>query len=258
MLNTAQNFYLVVVWVTLSATFLVLLNRIWPAPQRRVHNDVIGWQVSILGMIYAVMIGFMLLAVWANFQTADTNVDNEANALANLYESANGLPTAQRDGIQRLARQYASQVITREWPEMQSLQLANAGLGTMQEMWNVLSHTPIQSSLQEVSLNQAMLQLSSLGEHRRVRRLEARTEMPTILWAVLVLGGVITIAATCLIGSENIGLHFALILALSMLISLALIAIGDIDKPFQGSVHVDSTAFVRAQSTMQSPEAVQK
>ena len=77
--------------------------------------------------------------------------------------------------------------------------------------------------------------------------------MPTILWAVMVIGGMITIGSCCLIGSENFPLHFALIFATSLLISLALIAIGDIDRPFQGSVHVSPYAFVRAQETMLSP-----
>ena len=64
------------------------------AEPRSVHNDVIGWQIAILGTIYAVMIGFMLYAVWNNFQTAETNANNEANDLVNLYRAADGLPQA--------------------------------------------------------------------------------------------------------------------------------------------------------------------
>ena len=57
------------------------------------------------------------------------------------------------------------------------------------------------------------------------------------------MGGMITIASSCLIGSENVPLHFVLIISLSLLVSLALVAIGDIDRPFQGSVHVDSNGI---------------
>jgi hypothetical protein len=80
-LNTAQDVFLVIVWVVVSIAYLVLLNFLWPPARRRIHNDVIGWQISIIGTIYAVMIGFMLYAVWQNFQTADANVNGEANAL---------------------------------------------------------------------------------------------------------------------------------------------------------------------------------
>lgn len=256
MLNTGQNIYLVVLWVVLSITCLVLLNRFWAPSRRRVHNDVVGWQISIIGTIYAVMIGFMLYAVWANFQTAETNVDNEANSLANLYQTADGLPATQRDEVQNLARKYAFLVVTKEWPAMNHEQLASAGFETLQQLWEILSHTPVQSPLQEICLQQSMRELNSLSEHRRIRRLEARTKMPTILWAVLIIGGVITIGSSCLIGSENVVLHFALIIALSFLISLALVAIGDIDQPFQGMVHVNPTAFARAQATMEGSGTV--
>ncbi|MEO6829147.1 MAG: hypothetical protein ABI164_05005, partial [Acidobacteriaceae bacterium] len=69
MLDSFQNIFLIAMWVALSLTFLILLNRFWAPTRRRAHNDVIGWQISVVGTIYAVMIGFMLYAVWANFQT---------------------------------------------------------------------------------------------------------------------------------------------------------------------------------------------
>lgn len=246
-MDTAQNIFLVVVWIALSIIFLLLLNYFWPAARRRAHNDVIGWQLAILGTIYAVMIGFMLYAVWANFQTAETNIDGEANAVGDLYRTADALPDAQRKQVQQLAIDYAVLVVTKEWPEMSHMQLSEAGQSTVLRLWDVLTHTPVQTLSQHVALQQAMTELDNLCEHRRIRRLEARTKMPTILWAVLVIGGVITIGACCLIGSENTVLHFALILALSLLISLSLITIGDIDRPFQGSVHVDPIPFLRVE-----------
>ena len=34
-------------------------------PKRRTYNDIIGWQVSVLGTTYAVILGFMLYTVWS-------------------------------------------------------------------------------------------------------------------------------------------------------------------------------------------------
>ena len=121
LLNTGQNIYLVLLWITLSITCLVMLNTFWEPSRRSVHNDVIGWQIAILGTIYAVMIGFMLYAVWNNFQTAETNANNEANNLVNLYRAADGLQEPQRDLIQQSARTYATQVVTQEWSTMHTM-----------------------------------------------------------------------------------------------------------------------------------------
>ena len=258
MLNSGQNIYLVLLWIVLSITCLVMLNTFWEPSRRSVHNDVIGWQIAILGTIYAVMVGFMLYAVWTNFQTAETNADNEANDLVNLYRAADGLPQVQRDQIQQVARSYVHSVITQEWSEMNRAKARAtgdryAGQQYILEMWTSAAHTPADNLAQQASLRQVMIELSSMTKHRRVRLLESRTEMPNILWGVLVMGGMITIASSCLIGSENVALHFVLIIALSLLVSLALVAIGDIDRPFQGSVHVSPYAFQKAQDTMLQP-----
>ena len=258
MLNMGQNIFLVVLWITLSITCLVMLNTFWEPSRRSVHNDVIGWQIAILGTVYAVMIGFMLYAVWNNFQTAETNANNEANNLVNLYRAADGLQEPQRDLIQQAARTYATQVVAQEWPTMRHDVSGKgvekyAGQRYVMKLWATITQTPTPSLQQQASLRQVMGELSSMTEHRRVRLLESRSKMPDILWGVLVMGGIITIGSSCLIGSENVPLHFVLIISLSLLVSLALVAIGDIDRPFQGSVHVTPTAFQQAEDTMMMP-----
>lgn len=253
MLNTAQNIYLIILWIVLSITCLELLNRIWAPTRRRVHNDVIGWQISILGTLYAVMVGFMLYAVWSNFQTAETNANNEANAAVNLYRTADGLPPAPRAAIEAAASNYVQTVYNTEWPTMNRAQVPHAAQVYIMQLWSLMTRTSAQTFTEQSCLQQAMHELSTLTEHRRVRVLESETEMPTILWTVLVVGGMITIASCCMIGTENRLLHYALIFALSLLISLSLVAIGDIDRPFQGSVHVSPRAFLRAHDTMVEP-----
>src|ERR1700761_3485509 len=91
MLDTAQNFAVVVMGVACSLFFMAAVNYYWPAEKRRVHNDLIGWQLSILGTTYAVILGFMLYTVWVDFGSAELNAEAEANALVNMYRLADGL-----------------------------------------------------------------------------------------------------------------------------------------------------------------------
>lgn len=258
MLDTAQNVFLIALGVVLSLMYLFLINRLWDPIRRQIHNSVIGWQISILGVIYAVIIGFMVGSVWGNYQAAETNVESEANALVNLFRCANGLPPAQRDAIHNSAHAYATAVLTKEWPAMRRAEIPQAGTPYIRDMWRILVHTRAEDSVQQTSLSQSLVELSHVSLHRRVRILDSRSGMPNILWAVLLIGGAITTTACCLIGTENVALHFALIFALALLISITLVAIADIDRSFQGSVRVESSAFVRAQETMRTPAIAQK
>jgi hypothetical protein len=54
-------------------------------------------------------------------------------------------------------------------------------------------------------------------------------------------------------GSANPRIHAMQVLSLTLLVSLVMLSIADVDRPFQGWVHIDDFAFRRAQMTMQEP-----
>src|SRR5271154_4419740 len=138
MLNTGQNYVIVVLTVAASLAFMWVLNRIWPWEKRHAHNDLIGWQLSVLGTTYAVILGFMLYTVWTDFGAAQLNAENEANALGNLYRLAAGLPDQQRAQIEALTRSYAETVIDEDWPQMKADRVPEASHKVNQDMWRTL------------------------------------------------------------------------------------------------------------------------
>lgn len=250
MLDTLQSLFIILVSTTASLLFMVVLNRIWPREQRREHNDQIGWQLTALGTTYAVILGFMLYAVWSTFQTADLNADLEADALVNVYRIGSGLPDEQRHALRLLAHQYADVVITQEWPQMARGEIPNASRDIDRQMWetvmSIRSGTPTELN----AADHALTELASLTQYNRTRILQSTDRLPVILWGVLIVGGILSVASACLFGSANERLHSLQVFAFSLLIALGLVAIADINRPFQGSVHVHDYAFVRAQQNM--------
>jgi hypothetical protein len=91
--------------------------------------------------------------------------------------------------------------------------------------------------------NQVLEQLSGLGDARRQRLLAAGEGLPTILWVVLIVGGVITVGFTYLFGSENTVVHTLMVAALAMIISLTLFTVVALDHPFSGDIRIHSAAF---------------
>lgn len=245
-----QDTVFVVITVAGALLFMKGLNLIWPAEKRRTHNDLIGWQLSILGTTYAVILGFMLYAVWTNFETANTNVEQEAGALANLYTVADTLPEPQRTQMQTLARSYADAAIHGDWPQMSADQTPQATFRINDRMWHALALPPSSASSQTAAQDLAISQLGKLTDCRRIRWLQSTSRLPAVLWCVLLVGGALTIVSSCMFGAESTRLHGLQVFAFSLLVSLCLVAIGDIDRPFQGAIHVSDLAFRRAQQLM--------
>ncbi|HZD47409.1 MAG TPA: hypothetical protein VE178_01575 [Silvibacterium sp.] len=254
MLTTREDVVLVILIVLCAQIFKIVIDLLWTREHRRMHNDLIGWQLSILGTTYAVIVGFMLYTVWTNFGAAEVNVDTEANALVNVYRLSDGLPAEQGDQLRQAARTYAEVVLDNDWPQMAiGYEGRLSSQDFDQKMWQVLMSVKAASPIQINAEDHALYELSSMAEHRRLRQLQSVSRLPRVLWFVLIIGGAVTIMSSCMFGSESSWLHGLQVFAFSLLIALSLAAIADIDRPFQGSVHVANTAFKRAQQNMQEP-----
>jgi hypothetical protein len=247
MLDTAQNAFIVILSLACAFFFMAAMNYYWPADKRRAHNDLIGWQLSVLGTTYAVIIGFMLYTVWIDFGTAELNADAEANALVNLYRLSYGLEPEQGAKLKVLARAYGDAVAEQEWPEMERNLMPAESRDITRQMWQTLMEAKGASPTQVTAEDHALQELSALAGYRRIRLVQSASRLPGVLWWVLLVGGMVTVASTCMFGASNGALHVIQVGAFTLLITLVLVAIADINRPFQGSVHVSDYAFRRAQ-----------
>jgi hypothetical protein len=250
MLIVVHNLIVVSATVLASLCFMLGLNRVWSWEKRHAHNDLIGWQLSILGTTYAVILGFMLYAVWTTFEQAELNVGLEANAVVDIYRLADALPEPQRTQLKTLARSYVDMVINQDWPQMTKGQIPEKSAAINVEMWktvvSVKSALPIENNAQE----HLMSELGSIAQHRLTRILQSTTQLPNVLWCILLVGGGLTIVSACTFGTESVKLQALQVFCLSLLVSLSLVAISEIHRPFHGLIHVTDYAFRRALQSM--------
>jgi hypothetical protein len=252
LLQASESAFVVIAVVVASLAFLFALNRLWPSAHRRNYNAAFAWQVNFLGMTYGVIISFMLFAAWTSFSDAITNANGEANAVINLSRVADTLPPSQRDAVQHLARRYVEVMLVEEWPAMMRDETSPESREIVRQLWFILAQTPATTPAQQVGLDHAFIELSSMTEHRRMRQEQVLQKLPGILWAVLLFGSVLTILYACLFGADNLKLHAIQVTGLSLLIALSLAAIADLSRPYQGAAHVEPYGFLRAKETLNS------
>lgn len=250
MLNSFENFLVMLATVIAAVGFLYVVHRSWPSELRQPHNDLIGWHVSVLGSTYAVIIGFMLFAVWTNFETADHNAEAEANSVVSLARSSLSLPAGQSQKVILLADRYVETVLTKEWPAMQRAELSPASHLLIQQLWSTLEATELRTARQQSGFDHSLTELIRMTEYRRLRELQVNAYLPNILWVVLVLGATLTIMSACLFGTSHFRVHLVQVIMLALMISSVLVAIADINRPFQGSLHVEPVGFERARATL--------
>jgi hypothetical protein len=72
---------------------------------------------------------------------------------------------------------------------------------------------------------------------------QAEEGIPSVLWVVLVVGGMVTVGFAYLFGLENTWAHRLMVLSLTGVIALVLFTIGILDHPFSGGVRIGTEAF---------------
>lgn len=250
MLSLWQDLAILLTTLAAALVFMAFLNRLWPQERRSVNNDLIGWQLTIVGTTYAVILGFMLYTVWTAYGEAQVNVDLEANALRDVYRTADGLPEPQRTQLKLDARAYADAVLNQDWPDMAEGKVPEGSHDIEEAMWKTAMTLKPDSQTTGIYTNQYLSQLAALTEHRRTRMLQTVYKLPAIFWAVLVVGGIVTVLSAATFGARNTALHAFQVTSFTLLVALVLLAIGDVNRPFQGWVHIDNYAFIRARTYM--------
>ena len=252
MLHTVVYGVLVVGGVCLLALAgFELVHRLVPAASRRQHNDVAGFIYAALGVIYAVLLALVLIAVWEEYELASETVEREANAAADIFWLADRLPEPRGTHLQQLVRSYAQEVIHREWPlkEQGRTPLITQERGTpagwtiiddiRQNIQNFEPRTKAEEQLYAEGLDQ----VDTLVDARRMRLVAAEEGVPGVMWSVLIFGGIAAVGFTYLFGLESTWAHRLMVGTLAAVIGLVLFTVGAMEFPFSGGARIGTGAF---------------
>src|SRR5262249_27969148 len=164
---------------------LIAVRRRVPLHALKAQHEVASVSFAVIGGFYAVLLAFVLVASWERFERARENTDHEANALADLYRQAGGLPEPTRSAIRTEIVTYVHSVIDTEWHTMQDNSLSPHTQQLYFDVWtSILEMTP--EDAKQTALFQCMVEkLDDFGEARRYRLLYMENGLPPVIWGFL-------------------------------------------------------------------------
>jgi Protein of unknown function (DUF4239) len=236
-----------IIWTVLvvaaSIGGLLLLRRWMLAADLKTQHDITDPYSQVVGMMFAVLLGFMVGDAMQRFSNARATVQQEAASLADVFRLAEGMPDADRDKLQVLCLQYAKQVVTDEWPLMANKKTSEKVWQTYKELWTVSVDYQPKSQAQS-NVQQTMLPVMvTLSDNRRLRIEALHNGLPAALWYVLVIGGLATIVFTYFFGAHNVKIQMVMVAIVSLVICLNIFLLASYDDPFSGDVIVHPSSF---------------
>ena len=233
-----------------SLVLELVVRRFVPQRVRRGHNVLTASIFSIVGVTYAVLLAFVAMLAWEEFNGAKAASGHEATLLLDVERTASGLAEPGRTALHDTLVAYARAVIETEWPGQAQGHATRAAERPLDEA------VAIAVALQPASLGQGNIQAAVLAELDRLRgardeRLAAaETSIPDIVWFVVVAGGAISMVFAALLGTSSLRLHLLLASLLAVSGVLVLVMIVALSHPFRGDFRITSEPFEAALSRM--------
>lgn len=245
--------FFVVVLIALgviSGAGLLAFQRIVPQSDDLAHNDVAGPIIGTIGTILAVVLSFLLIGNWQQYDAAAATVAQEASAVADLYHSAAYLPSGVAEQIRAACREYVQVVVASEWPAMRrgesSPQALEAGLRILRLVATYEPKTAAQQAIQQNDLALA----NQILDGRRTRLFDNDQGIPMIFWAGNFFIAAVTIVFCYLFRVRKRWLHVFMTAALMLVIATLFVITAEFDYPFRGDGQLQPIPFTRLHDIM--------
>jgi Protein of unknown function (DUF4239) len=244
MTATAWAILFVAVCAAVCLLALTLVRRSVTIQRLETHHEVAGFLIGIVGVVYAVLLAFVVIVVWERYNDAGRGVAQEANQIGDLWQMAGGFgPELQTQARGSLVA-YARAVIDTEFASMRQEEASREAEAAFARIWNVYRSAEPRSETEKALFDESLATMNVLSDARQTRLHEARDHTPGVVWAALFGGAAITIGFTFLFQLKSFSLQLVMTASVVVLIALVLFLIIALNRPFGGVLPLDADPFV--------------
>jgi hypothetical protein len=227
-------------FTALAMTGPFLVRRRVRLERLRGNNEVAGFKFAVIGVLYAVLLAFVVIISWERFYDAEKALTAEAGTAATIYRLSRGLEQASAAALRADMSAYLNSVLTDEYPAMARGRSSPVTTRVLSDLYDVVvRYRP--SDLRDSDLQKDLLsELDELTRARRERLVMSEGTVPSVIWFVLLLGAALTISFTFFFGTENLVSQSLMTGVLAAVILSAVLVVIALDRPYTGAVIVSN------------------
>jgi hypothetical protein len=232
------------------------LRRRWSVLREGDHNEVAGFLIAIVGVIYAVLLAFVVIVSWQQFSRAGDTVGQEASALRTIERTAAAFPPDPHARIRADVVDYARTVVALEWPAMSRGEPGAPAVGATLDRLSIdIEALPADTPARAQFVGAEAERFNDLVSARSSRLDFVEQGLPGVLWAALIVGAVVTIAFSMVFALSSRLLQVLMTGSIAVLIGILLFVAVAIDHPFVGDVAVTPGSLQRVLADFPGPPA---
>ena len=227
----------------LAVTLQWLIRRRAPGLAGGEHNEAASFLGSVVGVVYAIIAGFMIITLWEQYVTAGDTVQNETVNLQDVVQFSGAFGPAAHANIRLLVMRYANSVATVEWQTMAKGEGSPVAQNDFDQLVTAIQGLTVHNPTQEEFLATMLTQVDDIGKERQQRLELSGQNVPAILWLTVILASVVTLGFCLMFGIKSASLNYIMVACAAILIGASLVLVLLLEYPFSGTVAVRPTPF---------------
>lgn len=203
------------------------------------NNEVAGFKFAVIGVIYAVLLGFAVIVVWEKLHDAEAAAVKEASGVITVGRLAGGLGETEASAVRQSLTAYGQSVIEDEWPAMAQGRASPKASRALNALYATVLAIEPRTPRESAAMGALLTQLDVITDGRRIRLMLASGVVPGVLWAVLFGGGLATLSFTFFFGTRSVRAQAVMSGILAATVFMALLVVIVLNYPFAGPVQVE-------------------
>jgi len=229
---------LIWICVLVPVSFAIVANflaRKWIHPDKRnPHHAIAHATLGPVATKIGILGAFIVATTWNEYISTKSNLNEESNALRDLYFNAQAFKPELSNKIQTLCRNYRNAVMENEWKIVVKGKDDLIGDRIIGKLSNLYRAYEPQTENEKVYFSMSVQNLENLRKYREERIQDSFTGLLPLLWILFLLGATTLLAVSLLMISSPGKTHGLLSILLSAMIGIMIFAIISLDFPFIG------------------------
>ena len=210
------------------------------------HNDVVSGIFNRAGAMYGVMLAFTVVILWQQYHVIYDNALKEGNVASELHRDLTLYPDkSQTEPAVIALMNFVKSVVHDEYPAMAQMKDSQKTEQAMNILWLNIVRIQPKSPQEQALYNKILRDIENLSVLRNTRLLDIDASLPDMFWVAIIIGAIIAISYSVLLGAEKLWLHALLTSMLAIIIATTIFLILELDYPFIGELSAKPLSYIK-------------
>lgn len=250
-------FLIVIVSVATTVAAMLLVRRRAPVGGFFTDSDRAAGIFGVTGTGFAVFLAFVIFLSFESYDRARESASIEAVATTELFRVVQLFPDRPRVQLHGQLVCYARSVINHEWTAMQEQRESPIVQDWVVWLERTIEGIEIRNDKQGIAYEQWFDRAAERREGRRGRLAEAFPYVPAIVWAALILGGLLLLIYVCFFADrgERWLVQALMMAAITVMVVSGLLLVRYLDRPYETASGGIKPSAMRSTLTVMESES---